>query len=130
VSFRLPEEVHARYMAKVLASGMKPSAFFRECILADKTEVIVDGVPLTPEEMRHIAGIRIQAKKPKNKASSVDKMRLLYLFNKTGNNINQLAKAANTAHVAGTVDADLYQAILENLEHISCYMKAALQNVD
>jgi hypothetical protein len=130
VSVRLTDKDHSSYMAKVLASGMKPSRFLRDCILADKTEVIVDGKPLTPDEIRRVAEIRLQAKQSKNESSSAEKRRLLYLFNKAGNNINQLAKAANVAHVAGTVSEDLYREILKNLEHISGYMKASLKDVD
>jgi hypothetical protein len=130
VSFRLPDEDYAKYMEKVLASGMKPSRFLRECVLADKTEVIVDGKPLTADEIRRIAEIRTQSKKPKKDLSSAEKLHLLFLFNKAGNNINQLAKAANVAHVAGTVSEDLYREILKNLEHISGYMKASLKDVD
>jgi hypothetical protein len=130
VSFRLSDDDHARYMAKALASGMKPSRYLRECVLADQTEIIIDGVPLTADEIRRIAEIRAQAKKSKEKLSSPEKLRLLYLFNKASNNINQLAKAANVAQLAGTVSEDLYREILKNLENISGYMKATLKNVD
>lgn len=40
VSLRLADDDHAAYMAKVKASGMGRSAFFRECVLGNKTQVV------------------------------------------------------------------------------------------
>lgn len=133
VSFRLSSEDHAAYMAKVTASGMSPSQYFRQCILNDSTEIIIDGVPITEDEVKRIYDIRSQAnqaKKKKKEATSEAKSRLLYLVNKSSNNINQLARAANTAHLNGTASELLYENILHTLTHISNHMKAVIQNVD
>lgn len=105
VSFRLTEADHKNYLAKVEASGMKPSEFFRECVLTNKTQVI---------------------ERPK---TSGDKKRLLYLFNKTSNNINQLAHRANSDYLNGVVSEKTYSKMLLELEHLSRYMKAVINDV-
>ena len=106
VSFRLTGADHAAYLAKVEASGLKPSEFFRECVLQNKTQVIA----------------RVQP--------SRDKRRLIYLFNKASNNLNQLARSANAAHLAGTVDAATYGAILAELQSLADMMKKAIDDAD
>lgn len=106
VSFRLTDADHAAYLAKVEASGLKPSEFFRDLVLTNRTEVIA----------------RVQP--------SSDKRRLLYLFNKTSNNMNQLAHAVNAAEVAGTATPEIYAGILAELQTLSDLMKKVVQDAD
>lgn len=106
VAFRLTEADHAAYLEKVEASGLKPSEFFRECVLQNRTQVVA----------------RVQP--------SGDKRRLLYLFNKASNNLNQLAHRANAAELAGTATAATYAGILAELQAISDMMKEALDHAD
>lgn len=106
VAFRLTEADHAAYLEKVAASGMKPSEFFRECVLQNRTQVVA----------------RVPA--------SSDKRRLLYLFNKTSNNMNQLAHAANAAELAGTATSATYVGILAELQAIADAMREAVENAD
>jgi hypothetical protein len=106
VSFRLSDADHAAYLAKVEASGMSPAAFFRECVMTNKTQVIAQ---------------------PK---TSQDKARLLYLFNKASNNMNQLARAANAANLAGKVGDRTYEQLLTELQELGHLMKASLRHVD
>lgn len=106
VSFRLTAADHAAYLAKVKASRLNKSEFFRDCVLTNRTQVLA---------------------RPR---ASVDKQRLTYLFNKTSNNINQLAYRANADHLEGKADHATYQAILKQLDAITAYMKATLDHVD
>lgn len=106
VSFRLTDADHAAYQAKVEASGLKPSEFFRECVLQNRTQVV--------------------ARVP----TSSDKHRLLYLFNKTSNNMNQLAHAANSAELAGTVTPATYAGILSELQAIADMMHRVIADAD
>ena len=106
VSFRLAEEDHAAYLAKVQASGVKPSDFFRDCVLTNKTQVIA------------------------RTAASSDKRRLLYLFNKASNNLNQLARAANAAEKAGRANSATYQDILAELQTLTRLMQDVLARAD
>ena len=104
VSFRLTAADHAAYLAKVEASGLKPSEFFRECVLQNRTQIVA---------------------RPK---ASPERGRLLYLFNKASNNINQLAHRANADHLAGVISEDTYTRILADLHGLAHYMKAAIKD--
>lgn len=106
VSFRLSQTDYDAYQVKFSASGLSQSDFFREHVLTNRTTVIARAKP------------------------SQDKRRLLYLFNKTGNNINQLAHRANSDYLAGTLTETTYEQILQSLEQISRFMKASLPNVE
>ena len=106
VSFRLTAADHAAYLAKVEASGLKPSEFFRECVLQNRTQVV--------------------ARVP----TSSDKRRLIYLFNKASNNLNQLAHTANAAELAGTVTPATYAGILTELQTLADLMKKAIRDAD
>lgn len=106
VSFRLTDADHAAYLAKVEASGLKPSEFFRDCVLQNRTHVI--------------------ARTP----ASSDKRRLLYLFNKASNNMNQIAHAANSAELAGTATPATYAGILAELQAISDMMHKVIADAD
>lgn len=106
VSFRLTAADHAAYLAKVEASGLKPSEFFRDAVLTNRTQIIA------------------RAK------SSPERGRMLYLFNKASNNINQLAHRANADHLAGVISEATYTRILSELHGLAHYMKAALKDAD
>ena len=106
VSFRLTDADHQAYLEKVEASGLKPSTFFRDCVLTNKTQIIA---------------------RPK---SSIEKSRLLYLFNKASNNINQLAHRANSEHKGGALSESTYHAVLDALDELSRDMKDILRQVD
>ena len=105
VSFRLTAADHAAYLAKVDASGLKPSEFFRDAVLTNRTQIVA---------------------RPK---ASPERGRLLYLFNKTSNNINQLAHRANADHLAGVISEATYTRILTDLHGLAHYMKAAIKDV-
>lgn len=106
VSFRLTDADHAAYLAKVEASGLKPSEFFRECVLQNRTQVV--------------------ARVP----TSSDKRRMLFLFNKTSNNMNQLAHALNAAELAGTTTPATVSAILAEMQAITDMMHKAIDHAD
>lgn len=106
-SFRLTESDDSKFAEKLAASGMETSEFVRDQVLKNKTQVI--------------------ARPPKpSKQTRLERLRLIGLVHKTGNNINQLAHRANADYKAGTISADTYRAILEQLEAISLYLKASL----
>ena len=106
VAFRLTEADYAAYLAKVQASGLKPSEFFRDAVLTNKTQVVA----------------RVQP--------SDDKRRLIYLFNKASNNLNQLAHTANAAELAGTATPATYAGILAELQTLADVMLEAIRNAD
>lgn len=106
ISFRLPKTMAGALKAKIEAAGLTRSEFVRDYVLAERTQIVA---------------------RPK---TSLDKQRLLYLFNKTGNNINQLAHRANGDRLGGKTNEATYRAILTQLDAIAAYMKASLDHVD
>jgi hypothetical protein len=106
VGFRLSANEHATYLARVASSGMSASEFFRDCVLTNRTKVV--------------------ARAP----SSVDRKQMLFVVNKAGNNLNQLAHVANTQHLAGKLNESTFVAILYELEVLQQLLKAHLSCVD
>lgn len=107
VAFRLSRSDYLVFVEKVQESGKSKSEFFRQCVLDSH---------VTP--------------KANDAEVKAERLRILYLFNKAGNNINQLARAANTAYLSGEVNADLYKNILANLEDIASEMRNAISHVN
>lgn len=106
VSVALTEADHAAWLAKVEASGLTRSEFFRDCVLTNRTQVVARPV------------------------ASPDKTRLLFLANKASNNINQLAHRANSEHQAGAIGEATYSAILFELQALNRFLKVTAQDVD
>ncbi len=106
IAFRLSDADRAVYMAKVTASGLTQSEFFRQAVLANRTQVIARPV------------------------ASTDRKRLLYIFNKTSNNLNQIAHRANSEHVCGKLSEATYEQLLTQLQMISRYLKCTIERVD
>nr|WP_323123153.1 plasmid mobilization relaxosome protein MobC [Burkholderia alba] len=91
---------------KVRASGMTPSEFLRDCVLTNRTQIV--------------------ARPP----ASVERKRIMFVVNKAGNNINQLAHIANSQKVAGKLSEATLVAILDELELVTQLLKAHLHRVD
>lgn len=106
VSVALTETDYVAWLAKVQTSGLTRSEFFRECVLANRTQVVA----------------RLKA--------SDDKTRLLYLANKASNNINQIAHRANADNLAGLASESTYRAILGELQALNQLLKASVSHVD
>ena len=134
IAFRLPETKHAEYQAAALAAGVSLSAVVRQCLAESSPQIIVgEGKtrrPLSLPEMERMAAAAAVVKKIKPPKPSEDKRRLIYLFNKASNNLNQLAHTANAAELAGTVTPATYAGILTELQALADTMKEAIRNAD
>lgn len=106
VSLRLTPTDHELWLSKVEASGQTRSEFFRSCVLGNKTEVIA------------------------KKAASADKLRLLHYFNKTSNNMNQLAWSAHQTRKRGLLDARAFEQVIAHLNTISQLMQKGINDAD
>jgi hypothetical protein len=104
--FRLSQSEALVLRSKVAQSNMKPAEFLRDCVLTNRTTVIA----------------RPQA--------TLEKTRMQFLFNKTSNNMNQIAHVMHSANVAGKITDAHYKEALASLATISSYLKAALHHVD
>jgi len=106
VSARLTDEQWRVFAEKVQHSGLSPSEFLRECILTNRTQIV---------------------QRPR---ATVERQRIVYVINKTGNNINQLAHVANSARVSGRLSESTFVALVDELEMITQLLKAHLHRVD
>lgn len=105
-AFRLDDAESAVLMDKINRSNMKKSDFLRDCVLKNQTVVVA---------------------KP---TASLEKKRMQFLFNKTSNNMNQIAHVLNGANAAGKLSAPLCREALADLEAIAKYLRSALHHVD
>ncbi len=103
VSFRLTLEDYAAYKVKFNASNMSQSEFFREHVLSNTTRVVA-----------------------KEKSNS-DLQRMVFLFQKTSNNLNQLAHRANSENLAGVLSNETFAAISSQLEQLNRWLAEQLE---
>jgi hypothetical protein len=106
LNFRIDEATYAAFEAKVSAANLTRSEFFRDIVLNNKTQVIA------------------------RKISTDHTKQALFLINKASNNINQLAKAANTAQQSGKITDKLYRSLLESLDQQNQLLQAFLEHVN
>lgn len=135
ISFRLPDDKHAEYLAIATRSGISIGAVVRQCVIDANPQILVeDGAKnrraVTTEEMERMVAAASVLKKTKPPKTSEEKRRLLYLVNKTSNNMNQLAHRTNAEYNAGVLNESTFQAILRNLELTTRYLKAVVRDAD
>lgn len=107
IIFRVTESEYEVFKQKVAEANMTASELLRTRILQDEWYVL--------------------AKPPK---TSVDKRALLYLFNKTSNNLNQVAHLGNSANKGGVLNQKTFERILAALIVIRDQLKGGLARVD
>ncbi len=104
VSYRLTEEQYAPFGEIIEKAGISQSQFFRDMTLS---------------------------KSPVFKESSKNYDHLLFLYNKSSNNLNQLAHRVNSAYrKSGVVSETLYIRTLNELALIRELLSAGLSHVD
>lgn len=94
--FRVSKKVRDVFAQKHMESNLTISEFLR-VLLEDKS----DNVTI------------VARKKPKK--PPIDVLRVLFLVNKTSNNINQIAHKINSHNKAGLVSDKLYEEVLRSL---------------
>ncbi len=103
VSLRLTEEENASFDDARLRTGLNNSKLFRELLLN---------------------------KEPVFKEYSQSKERLVFLFNKASNNLNQLSLRVNTAYRRGIVSERLYITVHNDLIAIRDLLLAGAEDAD
>jgi hypothetical protein len=106
--FRLTEDEARELRAKIATSGLTASEFLRDYVLKNQTTVVA----------------RATAK------PSLEKTRMQYVFNKAGNNLNQIAYVLNSANLSHRLTDSLFRQASQGLEDIAKYLRAALGHVD
>lgn len=90
------------------------------------------------EELRKKAGINksrfysqvLLSKNPVFKEASQHFLRMLFLYNKSSNNLNQLAHQVNSSHRRGLVSDSVYAKWLNTLISIESLLLAGISNAD
>lgn len=106
INVRLSDGEFAIFEAKKAAAGLNTSQLFRECLLTNRTQ--------------------ITARAP----ASNDRRRVLFLMNKSSNNLNQLAHAVNSERVLNRVSEATFLSVLDSLQAVELLLKAHLSRVD
>jgi hypothetical protein len=105
LNFRVSHELYSEFETKFNLSGMKnKSEFFRDIILRNKTQFIV-------------------------RNNTDNTKQALYLLNKSSNNINQLARAANIANKTGKISDNTYISFIESINEHNNLLRALLDHV-
>lgn len=94
VAFRVTAATKHEYELRLLKSGLSKSDFFRECVMTDRTEIIVP------------------------QAVSSDYRECLRLLSNIANNCNQMAHALNLANQAGIISETLTVSVLRNVSKL------------
>lgn len=105
-SFRLTKTEARPLRDNIALSGVGPTEYLRDYVLKNRTTVIA----------------RPQA--------SLEKKRMQFLFNKSSNNLNQIAHVLNTARVSGKLNDAIFEDTLTSLTNIAKYLRVALNHVD
>ncbi|WP_162200323.1 plasmid mobilization protein [Aliivibrio fischeri] len=106
VGFRLPNDEHEKFTAKANKANMELTEFLREAILKNKTIIV------------------------KKEERSVDKQKLIFLYKKTSNNLNQLAKQIHTSNRAGTLSREKMNHAIASIENIMKLLEQGINDVN
>jgi hypothetical protein len=107
IIFRVTEAEKNAFKEKVSDSQMTASDLLRERVLKEEYFIV--------------------AREPK---ASLDKKKLIYLYNKTSNNMNQLAHQANRYNQQGTLSQKQFNDIVSTLTTIRNLLKEGIEYVD
>lgn len=98
ISFRVNRKDFDNFEGKRLAAGASKSAFYRDHVARNTTQVIAAPAPTT------------------------DAKRAVFLLQKASNNLNQLAHRANAANRVGQLTDATFQALLDQLQQLNQFM--------
>ena len=107
VYFRIPDDAHKALSKKAKQANMTLASYFRAAIVGDNSVVM--------------------ANPPKQ---TLDKKKLIMLFSKASNNLNQLAHKAHRDELRGVISAKNYQLLLAEVSTIRSLLKQGIDNVD
>ena len=107
IIFRVTEKEKSDFLKRVDDAQTTASDLLRERVLNDEYFIV--------------------AREPK---ASLDKQKLIYLYNKTSNNMNQLAHLANSYNKHGTLSQKQFNQILANLITIRNLLASGIEYVD
>ncbi|UDJ88585.1 plasmid mobilization protein [Erwinia amylovora] len=103
LSFRVSEEEATDFENRLVASGMSKSDYFREVFINQKAE------------------IKIELK---------DLQTVIFYFNKSSNNLNQLAHQVNSAHYSNKISEGIYKRFINTLIDIRTLLLKGVTDAD
>lgn len=123
VAVRLPNETYQTLLGMAELANTSVGKIIRQKLVATDAQTLTINVSektqlYTIEDIERAAEAALKAKHAQRIKSSEEKKQVLYLFNKTSNNINQLAHRANLEYKAGIISDETYQTILDELHDL------------
>lgn len=106
IACRLTAAENDKYKGQVALSGLSSGEYLRKLIVERPVQIVA---------------------RPR---ASVDKARLIYLYNKASNNLNQIARRLNLANQAKQVDADIFERTLGQLISLDAFLRGRIADVD
>lgn len=103
VHLRLTDGDYEQLAAKVTQSGLNQSEYMREAVLANRTTIVA---------------------RPRKSAY---RQRILFVASKASNNLNQIARQANSAHLSGKLSQALFAALLLEMQHVQRLLGVAIK---
>ncbi len=105
VGFRLPNNEHEKFTAKANKANMELTEFLREAILKNKTIIV------------------------KKEKRSIDKQKLIFLYKKSSNNLNQIAKQIHISNKAGIITKNEMKSAIKYIESITELLEKGINDV-
>ena len=109
-SARLPEAEAKKYDAICKEANLSRSEFIR-AIFSVKT-----------------SGVDIVINAPQRKVKNPDLSKLIFYYNKSSNNINQIAKKINSAFAAKIISEETMLTAIKTLQNIEALLQAGVSN--
>ncbi|WP_108653102.1 plasmid mobilization protein [Dongshaea marina] len=106
VSFRLPADIHADFYDRAEKANLSVTDFLKEAVIKNRSIVL------------------------SRPSKTVDAKRLVYLYNKTSNNLNQIAKKTNIDWKSGVLSESGYRNINAQLNAIRLSLKRGIHDAD
>ena len=103
ISFRVNRKDFDDFEGKRLAAGASKSAFYRDHVARNTTQVIAAPIPTS------------------------DAKRTVFLLQKASNNLNQLAHRANVANRSGQITDATFEGLLDQLHQINQFLLVQVQ---
>lgn len=128
ISVRLPAHLHAKFYAEHLATKESIGVVVRRHLeQSDLENCVISQPALSVEEMERLAAATATLKQAKPAKAPDELRKLQYLYNKTSNNMNQLAHRANSDYLAGKLSESTYSSILAELSEIRRALLSGLE---
>ncbi len=109
IQTKVSESDYEPFKRIISETGIKPAKLFRDLILSNGENLVVEG---------------------KDSTHNKDINRMIFYFNKTSNNMNQIAKRLNECRRTGVISERVFLESLNKLISIESYLISGLENAN